>query len=532
MLGITAFSPTYNENDQITARPGFTYEYDANLNLSKKTDAATGKVTTYGYDTLNRLIEVKENNSTVATYGYDPFDQRLWKQTTATRIYFYYSDEGLNAELDNSGSTTSAYGYWPDSVWTTDPVFLKTGGAYYYYHNDHLGTPSKLTSNSGAVVWAAYYKAFGEVVLDPANSVTNNLRFAGQYFDAETTLHYNHRRYYDPQIGRYISEDPLGLFGGLNRYAYVDADPVHQIDPSGECALVGAAAGAAISIITQAVTKGCIDFGELAIDTAMGALCGGGNLLRVGTKVHIKPPVPKPKPKPNDPKVCDIGNSFSGDTLVHTDAGLKAIEQISEGDHVLSFAEWNDQKSYQSVEAVISNEKDYDLYTLTLANGETITSTEGHPLFVPNRGWTEARLLKAGDHLYLQSKGTVRITNITTEHKHETVYNLSVANTHTFFVGEEGVLVHNCWEKTTPSRPLKNMGHAQKHLNDFREFDPNLSEIDVAKILEYTRKNGVLKETTKNGSVYEATVKIGQQNVKVNTVVSSSGNIKTGFPVK
>jgi hypothetical protein len=128
---------------------------------------------------------------------------------------------------------------------------------------------------------------------------------------------------------------------------------------------------------------------------------------------------------------------------VHTQDGLKPIEHISEGDQVLSFAEWNDQKSHQSVEAVIRNEKDYDLYTITLDNGDTINSTDGHPLYVPTQGWTDARLLKAGDHLYLQSRGTVRIKTITTEHKHETVYNLSVANTHTFFVGEEGVLVHN-----------------------------------------------------------------------------------------
>ena len=127
---------------------------------------------------------------------------------------------------------------------------------------------------------------------------------------------------------------------------------------------------------------------------------------------------------------------------------------------MLSFAEWNDQKSYQAVEAVISNEKDYDLYTITLATGETITSTEGHPLFVPNRGWTDARLLKAGDHLYLQSKGTVRIKTITTEHKHETVYNLSVANTHTFFVGEEGVLVHN----TCPRPPRPHLKHPAREL--------------------------------------------------------------------
>lgn len=422
---------SYNANDQLTARPGFTYEYDANLNLIKQTQTASGQVTTYGYDSLNRLVEVKAGTVTLATYGYDPFDQRLWKQTSAGTTYYHYSDDGLSAEFDGSGIITATYGYWPDGEWTTDPLFLKTSAGTFYYQNDHLGTPNKLISNTGAVVWAAYYKAFGEVLLDPSNSVTNNLRFAGQYFDAETNLHYNYRRYYDPAIGRYLSEDPLGLDGGLNRYAYVDADPVHNIDPTGECLLAGAAAGAAIgaitSIIYQSTANGCIDWGDVGKMALIGGVSGA---VTCGVYKFLRyPPCGR--------------NSFPGDTLVHTGTGLKAIEQISKGDQVLSLAEWNNEKSYQTVEEVIRNEKDYDLYTITLANGEAITATDGHPLFVPNQGWMDARLLKQGDHLYLQSQGTVRITNITTEHKHEVVYNLEVANNHTFFVGVEGVLAHN-----------------------------------------------------------------------------------------
>ncbi len=77
-------------------------------------------------------------------------------------------------------------------------------------HNDHLGTPQKMTDASGTVVWAADYKPFGEVNIT-TNTITNNLRFPGQYFDAETGNFYNYYRDYNPIIGRYLETDPLML---------------------------------------------------------------------------------------------------------------------------------------------------------------------------------------------------------------------------------------------------------------------------------------------------------------------------------
>ena len=66
-----------------------------------------------------------------------------------------------------------------------------------------------------------------------------NLRFPGQYYDAETGLHYNYFRDYDPSVGRYVESDPIGLRGGLNTYAYVN-DPLTQLDPLG---LMGSGSG-------------------------------------------------------------------------------------------------------------------------------------------------------------------------------------------------------------------------------------------------------------------------------------------------
>jgi len=124
-----------------------------------------------------------------------------------------------------------------------------------YYHTDHLGTPRELTDAEGNLVWAATYKAWGSVqnieyppILRtaqrgntlaeewvtpyPHERPVQNLRFQGQYFDEGTGLHYNRFRYYDPECGRFISQDPIGLFGGENFYQYAP-NPVEWVDPLG-----------------------------------------------------------------------------------------------------------------------------------------------------------------------------------------------------------------------------------------------------------------------------------------------------------
>ena len=71
------------------------------------------------------------------------------------------ADEGLVAEYDTSGAELCAYGYTPNSYWTADPVFLKQGGTYSWYHSDHLGAPQKIVTQDGTVLWSAAYDAFG-----------------------------------------------------------------------------------------------------------------------------------------------------------------------------------------------------------------------------------------------------------------------------------------------------------------------------------------------------------------------------------
>jgi RHS repeat-associated protein len=90
-----------------------------------------------------------------------------------------------------------------------------------------------MTDESAATVWESEYLPFGEAH-SVTGSVTNNLRFPGQYFDSETELHYNYFRDYNPVIGRYVEADPIGIKRGENHlFVYVGDNPVNSIDSFG-----------------------------------------------------------------------------------------------------------------------------------------------------------------------------------------------------------------------------------------------------------------------------------------------------------
>jgi RHS repeat-associated protein len=102
----------------------------------------------------------------------------------------------------------------------------------YYFQLDHLGTPQELTDYRGEIMWSAKYRAYGNLATLDIAEIDNPLRFQGQYFDAETGLHYNRHRYYNPSTARFLTPDPIKLAGGLNNYQYVP-NPTGWVDPLG-----------------------------------------------------------------------------------------------------------------------------------------------------------------------------------------------------------------------------------------------------------------------------------------------------------
>ena len=98
-----------------------------------------------------------------------------------------------------------------------------------YFLTDHLGTTSALTDSTGTVVETLNYDSFG----NNAGSTRTRYTYTGRERDPDTGLVYYRARFYDPQLGRFISEDPIGLDGGINYYAYVENSPLNYVDPWG-----------------------------------------------------------------------------------------------------------------------------------------------------------------------------------------------------------------------------------------------------------------------------------------------------------
>ena len=186
----------------------------------------------YRYNALNQLVDVKQKNIHTQ-YQYDPLGRRIQKDSANSKTKFLWLEDVLLSEISTkAGSDAKQEKTYLFEPGTFKPLAFVKNNEFYHYHLDHLGTPQEITNANGKVVWAVSFKAYGNLAVAHANEEENNLRFQGQYFDEESGLHYNRFRYYDPQSGRFVNQDPIGLKGGNNNYRYVP-NPLSWVDPFG-----------------------------------------------------------------------------------------------------------------------------------------------------------------------------------------------------------------------------------------------------------------------------------------------------------
>ncbi|MEL7937810.1 RHS repeat-associated core domain-containing protein, partial [Pseudomonas delhiensis] len=199
------------------------FEYDCENRLTRARTYRDGNLLSegrYHYDSLGRRVaKAVEHDGTTKSTGF------LW--------------QGLRLLQEHRANGDSLYLYEPDSYAPLARVDREGDEERaYYFHTDQIGTPLDVTDEDGKPVWQATYKAWGEVERYAAEEIEQNLRFQGQYFDTETGLHYNTFRYYDPVVGRFVGQDPIGLLGGQNLYLY-GPNTLGWYDPWGWCREMG-----------------------------------------------------------------------------------------------------------------------------------------------------------------------------------------------------------------------------------------------------------------------------------------------------
>jgi RHS repeat-associated protein len=167
------------------------------------------------------------------TFKYNVFGRRIQKvftqnSTTTTTNYVYNGDDTVE-ETDQNGNLLAKYAR---TLNIDEPLAESRSGTTSYYEQDGLGSVTSLTSAAGALANTYTFDSFGKTT-NSTGSLTNPFRYTGRDFDSETSIYYYRARYYDPQSGRFISEDPLGFSSGIDFYAYVRNRPLNYVDPSG-----------------------------------------------------------------------------------------------------------------------------------------------------------------------------------------------------------------------------------------------------------------------------------------------------------
>jgi RHS repeat-associated protein len=243
--------------NQILSDGSFNYSYDNEGNLARKVEIATGNVTTYTYDYRNRLVSVVTRTAggvalSTSTYTYDVFNRRIAEVVNGVALYTVYDGNNPWADFDASGNVLARYLVGPK----LDEILARwrPSDGVVFYLADHEGTVRDLVSAGAIVIDHIDYTAFGAVLAESNAAVGNRFLFTGREYDAATGLYYYRARYYDPKLGRFISQDPLGFNGGdVNLYRYVKNAPADATDPTGQAA---ATERAGVTLVVIPITQG------------------------------------------------------------------------------------------------------------------------------------------------------------------------------------------------------------------------------------------------------------------------------------
>ncbi|MFJ3505608.1 RHS repeat-associated core domain-containing protein [Streptomyces sp. NPDC090135] len=427
----------FGKDNRITSYNGRSFTYDADGRL--KNDG----LRTYDWNGRGELTGLTKAGAT-STFGYDPLGTRASKTVEGSTTR--YLTDGSNPLVEQSGSGTTKAMVATSGL---DQFLIRTeNGTTQVYLTDALGTVVGLANADGTVGTTYAYDPNGTPTVSGAAS-TNSYTFTGREDDKTGLLHYRNR-YYDPQTGRFISQDPIGVAGGTNLYQYALSSPTTYTDPTGNNPMiagcvVGGLVDGGLDWLTQRLSGRKVNWGQVGQSAAIGCLSG---MLGAGLGGLAK------GKSAGFPATCARPNSFTADTpVLMADGSRKRIKDIGIGDTVIATDPETGDTGSREVTALIRGDGSKHLVDITLdtdgssgtATG-TFTATDGHPIWVPAmREWVDAAGLRAGQWLQTSAGTWVQITAVHHRTQHAAVYNLTVDDLHTYYVLAAGtaVLVHN-----------------------------------------------------------------------------------------
>jgi RHS repeat-associated protein len=356
-----------------------------------------------------------------------------------------------------------------------------------YLHPDSLGTPVAATSESGATLWTRKYTAYGAEA-GTTGTPTPAPGFTGGVTDPDQGLVLLHNRYYDPQIGRFISVDPVGYMDGdvqsFNRYAYAANNPFRFRDENGAWAEDAVIATASIAVGAYSFSKnlqqknywwaavdllGIIhDAVAYAIPAYPGAaglaiqatrrMPAAGIAIQAGKKGTVE--IIEITAREAAPAATELGAAlarvccFAGGTPVVTESGLKPIEEIAVGDRVLSKSDVTGEVEFKAVVRLLPGH-DREIWEVELAvddasdvANEFIETTDDHPWRAVDGTWVHTQFLEPGMLLQRADGDSAEVVAVRKTDRIEATFNFEVADFHTYFVGTGQFWVHNanCWD--------------------------------------------------------------------------------------
>ena len=317
-----------------------------------------------------------------------------------------------------------------------------------FYHTDGLGSVVAATDQSGAVLWRKDYAPYGEQIDSTPDS--ESIAYTGKQHDDVTGLTYFGARYYDPEIGRFLSVDPVGFVESnpmsFNRYAYVNNNPYKYVDPDGEFLNFAAkfVLDVGVNMAFNYVTTGELNVGGALKESAIGILNPAKTVAKMGKLAGAIGDMRKAR-KALDNAPCPL-SCFVAGTTVLTERGYAPIETLKEADLVWAHDPETGETALKPIVRTYVNTKD-SVWNLAIEKDGVRylhQVTGSHPYYAVDTGWVEVAHLQSGAVLLTEGGKEARLESIQDTGEVLTTYNFEVADINTYYVSAAKVLVHNC----------------------------------------------------------------------------------------